>query len=185
MPFETEAGAMFKGKLLHFRAPGKLYHLRVSVHPAIGKLRHDWIFDVVENSILFTHKKTNLVFAYAIMPNPIHLVLQPIPRVRQGSAWCDYRQILQIRRHYSQAQDLHGARDKSTAWAVWFSLENASLGAVAFHSPVFNRTLLTGESGQVSQPEDACSKMRLSCRLLKQQPRHIQSRKIYQAFFVQ
>src|SRR6266498_4153979 len=93
MSSETESGKRYFRNLPHFRAPGKIYHVRFSVRPSIGKLREPWMFELVESSILFAHKKSNLVFCYVIMENHVHLVIQPLPKTREWSAWCDYREF--------------------------------------------------------------------------------------------
>ena len=93
MPFETKFGGEYRRKLPHFRRADAIYHVRFSTHPTFGNLREEWMFEVVEYSILFAHKKTNLVYAYVIMPNHVHLALQPLPRSREWNAFCDYRQF--------------------------------------------------------------------------------------------
>jgi putative transposase len=90
MVFETSSGARYQRRLPHFRSPGSVYHVRSSVNPLLGRFNEEWM---LEYSVLFGHKKTNLLHAYIIMPNHIHLVIEPLPVTNTWNAWCDYRQF--------------------------------------------------------------------------------------------
>jgi putative transposase len=93
MVFETSSGARYQRRLPHFRSPGSVYHVRSSVNPLLGRFNEEWMLEVIEYSVLFGHKKTNLLHAYIIMPNHIHLVIEPLPVTNTWNAWCDYRQF--------------------------------------------------------------------------------------------
>ena len=96
MPYETKYGGLYRRNLPHFRRADAIYHVRFSTHLDFGNLREEWMFEQVEYSILFAHKKTNLVYAYVIMPNHVHLVLQPLPKTREYEAFSDYRQFYRL-----------------------------------------------------------------------------------------
>jgi REP element-mobilizing transposase RayT len=49
------------------------------------------MFEVVESIILQHHKKECLIYAYTIMANHAHVVLQPLPQSDDLNAWCDYQ----------------------------------------------------------------------------------------------
>ena len=91
--FETGSGARYQRRLPHLRSPGSVYHVRSSIHTLLGRFHEGWMFQIVEYSILFGHKKSNLVHAYVIMPNHIHLVIEPLPVTNTWHAWCDYREF--------------------------------------------------------------------------------------------
>ena len=86
----TESGHKYRRKLPHFRVPGAIYHARFSIHPDFKRLKSDYEFRLVQESILFFHNKTCVLIAYVIMPNHSHAVLQPLPQSNEISAWCDY-----------------------------------------------------------------------------------------------
>jgi REP element-mobilizing transposase RayT len=87
----TREGAFNRCSLPHYRSPGGIYHCRFSLNPCFARFTQDWMYEVVEEAILLHNKKDCLVFAYVIMADHSHLVLQPIPICAHLSAWCDQR----------------------------------------------------------------------------------------------
>ena len=87
----TKDGAYYRRNLPHYRSLGYVYHTRFSVDPGFGCFTQEWMFEIVEESILLHPKKDCLVFAYEIMSTHTHLVLQPMPICSHLSAWCDQR----------------------------------------------------------------------------------------------
>jgi len=89
----SESGHYYHRKLPHFRAPGAIYHARLYIHDSYKILKTDHDFQIIQDSILYVHNRTCCIIAYVVMPTHSHLVLQPIPRVQEPSAWCDYRKF--------------------------------------------------------------------------------------------
>jgi putative transposase len=91
--FITKDGAYYRQFLPHYRSPGCIYHCRLSLSPADSQLwlSADWMFSAIEDAILADHKKECMIYAYVIMANHSHVVVQPIPKVHEPFAWCDYR----------------------------------------------------------------------------------------------
>jgi putative transposase len=86
----SASGHRYRRKLPHFRIPGGIYHVRLRIHAGFGLLKTDQDFQIIEDSIMFMHKKTYVLIAYVIMPNHTHLVIQPLPMNETLAAWCDY-----------------------------------------------------------------------------------------------
>ncbi len=89
----TEYGHKYRRRLPHFRTPGAIYHARMRIDPSFGWLETDQEFEVIQDSILYVHRRTCIVIAYVIMPDHAHLAVQPRPRVNTLQAWCDYRKF--------------------------------------------------------------------------------------------
>jgi putative transposase len=91
-------GAFYRKKLPHYRTPGSMYHCRFSLNPLnpFFAFTEDWMLEIIENSIISEHKKQCLIHAYVIMANHVHAVIQPLPRVIDPSAWCDYRKFYSL-----------------------------------------------------------------------------------------
>jgi len=92
----TEFGHTYRRKLPHYRTPGAIYHARFSIHSSFGRLKMDRDFLIVQNAILFWHKRRCMLIAYVVMPNHAHLLLQPLPRVNTLQAWCDYTEFYPV-----------------------------------------------------------------------------------------
>ncbi len=95
-------------RLPHFRAAGAIYHVRFSVHPAFRRLNRALEFQIVQDAIIFGHKRTYILFAYVVMPNHVHLVRQPLPKESGWAAWCNYRR-------YSKLESIIGCMKKFSA----------------------------------------------------------------------
>ena len=65
--------------LPHIRNAGRTYHVRFSVLAARHTLDQEWKFAIVEEALLFRHKKQCLNHGYIVMPDHVHVVLQPLP----------------------------------------------------------------------------------------------------------
>ena len=87
----TRDGAFYRCNLPHYRSPGCIYHCRFSLNPLFTRFTQDWMYEVVEEAIMLHNKKDCLVWAYVIMADHSHIVLQPIPVSGSLSAWCDQR----------------------------------------------------------------------------------------------
>jgi len=96
MTIPTAAGHKYFRKLPHIRVPAGIYHVRISVHPSYGRLRENWEYQITQDAILFMHKKRYMVLRFVIMPDHVHLVIQPLPTVEGLSAWCDYTAQYQL-----------------------------------------------------------------------------------------
>ena len=94
----SKDGAFYSRNLPHYRAPGAIYHCRFSLHEIFGRFRQEWMFEEVESAILSQHKLVCLVFAYVIMADHTHAVLQPIPIRNDPAAWCDFRSFPELER---------------------------------------------------------------------------------------
>ena len=66
--------------LPHIRAAGKTYHVRFSVAGEALRLSEDWAFAIVEEAVLFRHKRQAILHGYVIMPSHVHVVMQPLPK---------------------------------------------------------------------------------------------------------
>jgi len=87
----TREGAVYRRRLPHYRSPGDIYHTRFSLCADFPKFGEDWMFQTVEAAILVHHKKDCLLYAYVIMADHAHVVLEPLPRLRDDlMSWCDY-----------------------------------------------------------------------------------------------
>ncbi len=89
--FITRDGAYYRQYLPHYRAPGCIYHCRFSLSPSNQPFRftEDWMFAIVETAIFADHKKECLIYAYVVMADHTHVIVQPLPRVNDPVAWCD------------------------------------------------------------------------------------------------
>jgi putative transposase len=87
---ETKDGAFYRRRLPHYRSPGSIYHVRFSVDCPERILRAEWMFELVEQSLFFGHKRRYCLHAYTIMANHTHIVLQPLPKRTRWEDWCDY-----------------------------------------------------------------------------------------------
>jgi REP element-mobilizing transposase RayT len=98
--FITRDGAFYRQFLPHYRSPGCIYHCRFSLDPLDGHFRftEGWMFAIVEASILREHKKECMIHAYIVMADHSHVVVQPLPKVNDPSAWCDYRSFYPLER---------------------------------------------------------------------------------------
>jgi REP element-mobilizing transposase RayT len=90
MTIPTASGHRYFRKLPHFRIPGGIYHVRLSTHPGFGMLVNDEDFQIIQDAIMFMHKRKCILIAFVIMPNHAHLLIQPLPMIDKLSAWCDY-----------------------------------------------------------------------------------------------
>ncbi len=88
MRFESNSGAIYWARLPHYREAGAVYHVRFSVHPRFRSLNSPSEYACLQNAIVFAHKRTHIVIAYVVMPNHVHVVMQPLPRVGGWDAWC-------------------------------------------------------------------------------------------------
>ncbi len=89
--FITRDGAYYRQYLPHYRAPGCIYHCRFSLSPSNQPFRftEDWMFAIVETAFFADHKKECLIYAYVVMADHTHVIVQPLPRVNDPVAWCD------------------------------------------------------------------------------------------------
>ncbi len=96
--FITRDGAFYRRYLPHYRIPGCIYHCRFSLNPLIPdfRLTQDWMFAVVEDSMLSEHKKRCIIHAYVVMPDHSHAILQPLPKSNHPFAWCDYHEFFPL-----------------------------------------------------------------------------------------
>ena len=101
MPVNRETSLSYRRLLPHLRSPGGIYHVRFSVDPGLGRLSADWMFEITEYSILYHHKIKSLVFAYVIMPNHAHLVLQPLPETVASREFYRLEDIMRNLKGYS------------------------------------------------------------------------------------
>jgi REP element-mobilizing transposase RayT len=87
----TKDAAFYRRYLPHYRSPGCTYHCRFSLNPSDQGFRftEDWMFAIIERSILADHKRECMIHAYVVMPDHAHAVVQPLPRVNDPFAWCD------------------------------------------------------------------------------------------------
>jgi REP element-mobilizing transposase RayT len=74
----AEGKRYYRKNLPHFRLAGAIYHVRVSTRPG-RRLTEDWMFGVVEESLLHRHKRLLSLHAYVIMANHFHAVIEPLP----------------------------------------------------------------------------------------------------------
>ena len=96
----TKTGAFYRQFLPHYRSPGCIYHCRFSLNPLDQQFRftEDWMFAIVETSILADHKKECVIHAYVVMANHAHVIVQPLPKVNDPFAWCDKDAFYQLER---------------------------------------------------------------------------------------
>ena len=78
----------YRRNLPHYRGPGAIYHVRLSVQPP-RELSADWMFEIVEKSLMFRHKQTYLLRAYEIMSNHTHAVIEPLPNTPNPEEWTE------------------------------------------------------------------------------------------------
>ena len=90
--------ALYRQYLPHYRTPGSIYHCRFSLNPAHPEfnLTQDWMFEAVEDAIFKDHKKECLIYAYVIMANHAHVVVQPLPRANNPCSWCDQQEFYRL-----------------------------------------------------------------------------------------
>jgi REP element-mobilizing transposase RayT len=88
----TKHGAYYRQNLPHYRSPGGIYPCRFSLDRkgACFSFTEDWMFAIVEESILARHKLDGLIHAYVVMADHTHAIVQPLPRVSDPFCWCDY-----------------------------------------------------------------------------------------------
>ncbi len=89
----TKDGAYYRRYLPHYRSPGGIYHCRFSLNvcdPAF-RITEDWMYAIIEDSILADHKKECMIHAYIVMADHAHAVVQPLPKANSPSEWCDCR----------------------------------------------------------------------------------------------
>jgi putative transposase len=77
----------YRRNMPHYRSAGRTYHCRFSIHPSHYLLCEDWMLVIVESCILRPHKHDCIVCAYVLMPNHVHLVIQPLPRENSLTSW--------------------------------------------------------------------------------------------------
>ncbi len=96
--FITGSGAYYRQYLPHYRSPGAIYHCRFSLDSKDKSLwlTDDWMFEIIEDSILTEHKKQSLIHAYVIMADHTHVLIQPLPKQNNRLAWCDYREFYHL-----------------------------------------------------------------------------------------
>jgi REP element-mobilizing transposase RayT len=96
----TKGGAFYRRYLPHYRSPGCIYHCRFSLNPSDQGFRftEDWMFAIIERSILTDHKRECMIHAYVVMPNHAHAVVQPLPRLNDLFAWCDCHAFYSLER---------------------------------------------------------------------------------------
>jgi putative transposase len=96
----TRNGVYYRRQLPHYRSPGGIYHCRFSLNPENRnfRIRNEWMFAVIEDAILSEHKKECLVYAYIIMEDHSHSVIQPLPQANDPFVWCDSRKFYPLER---------------------------------------------------------------------------------------
>ncbi len=104
----SASGHYYRRKLPHFRSPGCIYHARLSLHPKSEYLHTAREFQIVQDAIIYLHKRNCIVLAWVIMPNHVHIIFQPIPKTDELSAWCDYLE-------FNRVEDILGSLKKYTA----------------------------------------------------------------------
>jgi REP element-mobilizing transposase RayT len=94
----TKQGAYYRQYLPHYRSPGSIYHCRFSIDKSgtCSRLTEDWMFAIVEESVLARHKIDCLIHAYVVMADHTHTVVQPLPIVNDPLSWCDYQAFHQL-----------------------------------------------------------------------------------------
>jgi len=85
----SEEIIFYRRWLPHYRAPGSTYHSRFSIENRHMAFTEAWQFEVVEASILLHHKRDCLIYAYVVMANHAHVILQPLPYFNTLEAWTD------------------------------------------------------------------------------------------------
>ncbi len=98
--FITKDGATYHQFLPHFRSPGSVYHCRFSSDRSdpVLLLTEDWMFAIVEEAILADHEEECVIYAYVVMADHSHVVVQPLPKVIDPFAWSDYRAFFPLER---------------------------------------------------------------------------------------
>jgi len=73
------------------------------------------MFEVVEASFLFWHKKSFIIYAYVIMPNHCHLLIQPLPK----SNYFEYHPLEEILRTLKSSTSLQINRILNRCGRFW------------------------------------------------------------------
>jgi putative transposase len=94
----TNDSAYYRQYLPHYRSPGSIYHCRFSNDKdgTCSSFAEDWMFTIVEESILTRHKIDCLIHAYIVMPDHTHAVIQPLPKINVPSSWCELQAFHQL-----------------------------------------------------------------------------------------
>src|SRR5512137_1946165 len=83
-------GSYYRRFLPHYRTPGCIYHCRFNLLPT-HYFTDQWMFAIVEESILLHNQIDCLIYAYAVMSNHCHVVLKPLPKANDAVSWCDIK----------------------------------------------------------------------------------------------
>jgi putative transposase len=91
----TKDGAYYRKFLPHYRSPGSIYHCRFSLSSGgtCSSFTEDWMFATIEEAILAHHKVDCLIYAYVVMADHTHSLVQPLPKVNDPLSWCDYNEF--------------------------------------------------------------------------------------------
>ena len=96
----TKDGAYYRHFLPHYRTPGSIYHCRFSIdkNGTCSGFTEDWMFAIVEESILARHKFDCLIHAYVVMADHTHAVVQPLPKSNDPLSWGDLHAFYPLER---------------------------------------------------------------------------------------
>jgi putative transposase len=103
-------------KLPHWQSPGQVYFITFSAQKGVEFIPEDK--DIILNSCLFWHKKKYLLHAVVVMPEHIHLLLQPLPLDQQDESkgFCNLSEIMHSIKGFSahKINELH--KRKGSIW---------------------------------------------------------------------
>ena len=128
----SPSGHKYRRKLPHIRIPGGIYHVRLRIHSSFSYLKSDLDFKIIEDALMFVHKKSCILLAYVIMPNHTHMVIQPLPTKASWSAWCDYTEQHRV-------EDILGSIKKFSARRI--NLRHLRTGEPFWESECFDRVM--------------------------------------------
>jgi putative transposase len=115
MNSKTPYREFYRRKLPHYRSPGAIYHLRFSIHSPHIRLSKPCMFELVEASFLSWHKKSFILYAYVIMPDHCHLLIQPLWK----SSDHDYQLLEEIARTLKSSTSLQINRILNRCGRFW------------------------------------------------------------------
>jgi putative transposase len=94
----TKDGAYYRQCLPHYHSPGSIYHCRFSIDKSGtgSSFTEEWMFAIVEEAILDRHKVDCLIYAYVVMADHTHAVVQPLPMMNDPLSWRDYQAFHQL-----------------------------------------------------------------------------------------
>jgi len=96
---DLQAVALYRRKLPHWELDGSTYFVTFRVHKALGKaLERAALARIVEEALWFGHGERYVLQAYVVMPDHVHLLLQPLAgwslaKILQGINGLTARQV--------------------------------------------------------------------------------------------